>query len=260
MEPVNSMKARLARLEARLQSLVEGSAARLFPFSATSDDISPNLQAAMLAGVKSRADGQRIAPNLFTLTLHPGHEEAFQKDSSLIESLVKAVQEAGAEEGLLFLSPPDVRVLANGDVPPQQIHVEAKISLEQLDQTTDLEIEPEGNSSSNPVNAFLIVDGTGIFPLNQAVVNIGRRTDNHLVIDDPRVSRVHAQLRAIKGRFVIFDLDSTGGTFVNDQRVIQGILFPGDVISLAGVPLVFGQETAVFGETQKFDALSDEGE
>ena len=62
------------------------------------------------------------------------------------------------------------------------------------------------------------------------------------MIDDPRISRSHAQLRAIKGRFVIFDLNSTGGTFVNAQRTSQSVLYPGDVISLAGVPLVFGQD------------------
>jgi pSer/pThr/pTyr-binding forkhead associated (FHA) protein len=66
--------------------------------------------------------------------------------------------------------------------------------------------------------------------------------ENQLVIDDPRVSRTHAQLRAIKGRYVVFDLNSTGGTFVNGQRTSQSALYPGDVISLAGVTLVFGQD------------------
>ena len=93
-----------------------------------------------------------------------------------------------------------------------------------------------------PKNAFLIVDGVKVFPLTEPVVNIGRRLDNQLVIDDPRISRNHAQLRAIKGRFVIFDLNSTGGTFVNGQRTSQSVMYPGDVISLAGVPLVFGQD------------------
>ncbi|MBK6645463.1 MAG: FHA domain-containing protein [Anaerolineales bacterium] len=47
---------------------------------------------------------------------------------------------------------------------------------------------------------------------------------------------------AIKGRFVVFDLNSTGGTFVNGQRTSQSVLYPGDVISLAGVALIFGQD------------------
>jgi pSer/pThr/pTyr-binding forkhead associated (FHA) protein len=74
------------------------------------------------------------------------------------------------------------------------------------------------------------------------VVNIGRRPDNNLVIDDPSVSRVHAQLRAIRGQMVLFDLESTGGTYVNGQRVASSILYPGDVISLAHTQLVYGQD------------------
>jgi pSer/pThr/pTyr-binding forkhead associated (FHA) protein len=50
---------------------------------------------------------------------------------------------------------------------------------------------------------------------------------------------------------MIFDLNSTGGTFVNGKRVTQSMLYPGDVISLAGVPLIYGQETSVVGDTQE---------
>jgi pSer/pThr/pTyr-binding forkhead associated (FHA) protein len=98
------------------------------------------------------------------------------------------------------------------------------------------------SGDSIPENAFLIVEGVKVHPLREAVVNIGRRLENHIVIDDPRISRNHAQLRAIKGRFVLFDLNSTGGTFVNGQRTTQTVLYPGDVISLAGVALIFGQD------------------
>ena len=83
-----------------------------------------------------------------------------------------------------------------------------------------------------------------IFPIAQQIVNLGRRVDNHVVIEDLRVSRVHAQIRAIKGHYVIFDLDSSGGTFVNGVRLGQATLYPGDVISLAGVNLVYGQDAA----------------
>jgi pSer/pThr/pTyr-binding forkhead associated (FHA) protein len=93
-----------------------------------------------------------------------------------------------------------------------------------------------------PGNAFLIVGGTQTVPLSRSVVNIGRRLDNHVVLDDPRVSRVHAQLRVVKDHFVIFDLNSSGGTFVNGHRTNQSVLHPGDVISLAGVTLIFGQD------------------
>jgi pSer/pThr/pTyr-binding forkhead associated (FHA) protein len=83
------------------------------------------------------------------------------------------------------------------------------------------------------------------------VINIGRRLDNHVVIDDPRISRNHAQIREIKGRFVIFDLNSTGGTYVNGDRINQSVLYPGDVISLAGVTLIFGQDLPPSQQTEK---------
>src|ERR671924_2415152 len=94
-----------------------------------------------------------------------------------------------------------------------------------------------------PPNAFLIsVESGKTHPLDKGLINIGRRLENQLVIDDARVSRNHAQLRAVKGRYVLFDLNSTGGTFVNGQRTSQTVLYPGDVISLAGVALIFGQD------------------
>ncbi len=106
----------------------------------------------------------------------------------------------------------------------------------------DLQANLEDDTTAIPEDAFVIVDGVKVIPLTQPVVNIGRRVENNLVIDDPRVSRTHAQLRAIKGRYVLFDLNSTGGTFINGQKITQSIVYPGDVISLAGVNLVYGQK------------------
>ena len=90
--------------------------------------------------------------------------------------------------------------------------------------------------------AFLIVGGTQIFTLEEDVINIGRQLKNDLVVNDPRVSRKHAQIRVIKGRHILFDLGSSGGTKVNEKPIKQSSLHPGDVITLAGVPLVYGHD------------------
>lgn len=92
-----------------------------------------------------------------------------------------------------------------------------------------------------PAEAFLILEGVRAFQFTGVVTKIGRGHDNDLVIDDPRVSRKHLEIRVIRNRFVLFDLNSTGGTFLNGQRTNQGMLYSGDVISLAGVNLVFTQ-------------------
>lgn len=97
------------------------------------------------------------------------------------------------------------------------------------------------NEKTIPASAFLIVNSQ-IFPLDKELINIGRKLDNHIVIHDPRVSRNHAQLRVMDGQFVVLDLNSTGGTFVNGQRVTKSVLYSGDTISLSGVPLKFVED------------------
>ena len=102
----------------------------------------------------------------------------------------------------------------------------------------------EGQDDSLPENAFLIIEGTKAVPLNQSVITVGRHHDNMVVIDDPRVSRHHMELRAIQGRFILFDLGSSGGTYINGQRTSQTVVYPGDVISLAGVNITFVRDVS----------------
>ena len=59
------------------------------------------------------------------------------------------------------------------------------------------------------------------------------------MLDDPRVSRHHCQLRYRFGSYVLYDLGSRAGTYVNNQRISEVVLQPGDVIALAGVRLVY---------------------
>ncbi|HEX7137957.1 MAG TPA: FHA domain-containing protein [Vicinamibacterales bacterium] len=71
------------------------------------------------------------------------------------------------------------------------------------------------------------------------VVTIGRLPDNTIVIDSPAVSGHHA-CAALEGNdFVLEDLASTNGTFVNDARVSRHILRNGDVIRIGDHKLEF---------------------
>ena len=99
--------------------------------------------------------------------------------------------------------------------------------------------------------AFLIVNNQ-VFTLEAGTTTIGRQLDNDLVIHDPRISRQHAEVIVDTGSFAITDLDSTGGTFVNGQKIRRTILYSGDTISLAGVPIIFVQDAPkLVDKTQK---------
>jgi len=99
-------------------------------------------------------------------------------------------------------------------------------------------------SSQTPVTpkkAFLIVNGADIFPLEKKVINIGRMEDNDIVLPNAHISRYHAQLRAGEGSFLLVDLNSTSGTSINGEKITRKVLAPGDVISMAGIPIIYGQ-------------------
>ena len=254
---MTAFKARLSQLEARLQSLIEGGAARLFASGhLLPHDLSHRLVEAMQAGARPGPGGELQAPNLFILMVHPSQADAYLGDQALLDELGRDLRQAGLEEGFIFPGPVAIRVDAAPELAVGEVQVFAYTSLDDVPHTTDIETSFGEKHDWTPRNAFLIVDGTQVYPLVQSVLNIGRRSDNHLVIDDARVSRLHAQLRFVKGRYVIFDLDSRGGTWVNGVRIRQQALYPGDVISLSGVPLVFGQDDAGQGETQEYSPLS----
>jgi hypothetical protein len=249
----SDIQSKLYRLEARLRGLIESSAVKLLSPVDLKDGLALNLISAMQSGIKTRVDGEPIAPNLYTLSVHPVQSELLQSEPGLLEGLAETLHTTGVEEGFVFLRPPVLHLVEDPELSPHEIRVEAQVKVDKLSDTSTLPAPPEENPDDTPT-AFFIVNGTEVFPLDRPVLNIGRRPDNQLVIDDPRVSRVHAQLRAIRGRYVIFDLDSTGGTFVNNQPIRQSVLYSGDVVSLAGVPLVFGQEGADSSQTQPLPA------
>lgn len=209
---------------------------------------------AMRSNVRPGPDGVPEAPNLYVLLVHPDQVEPLLGSPAFLDELSSLLRQASLEAGLRLTGPLSLQVEPGLGLAFGEVQVRAQDSLSDLSPTTGLALFPDGGSSVAPRDAFLIVDGVRVFTLDSAIINIGRREDNQLVIDDPRVSRLHAQLRLVRGQFVIFDLDSTGGTFVNGQRIRQQVLRPGDVISLAGVPLVFGQETAEPGDTQEVPA------
>jgi pSer/pThr/pTyr-binding forkhead associated (FHA) protein len=238
------MKLNLDQLEARIQSLVENQLTGLMPGIKLEDRIIQKLAVALKQNIIEQKDKGAVAPNLYTLTV-PGKSVAVWDNTRIIDTLKYIIFTAGKDVGLIFETAPTITIITDDSYSEGEVSVTASHTLEPVEETHGMATNSNNESETNdtiPDNAFLIIEGVKVHPLKESVVNIGRRLENHLVIDDPRISRNHAQLRAIKGRFVLFDLNSTGGTFVNGQRTSQTVLYPGDVISLAGVALIFGQD------------------
>lgn len=237
----------LDQLEARLRALVDDQLVGAPRGGKPEHVLVEALIAAMQAGAGAASSGRRAAPNVYAFQV-PAKALGRWKVPELQAAMLEVVKVAGEEADLRVDSTPILTFGSDTAARPGEFRIVASrgmlasaeppaASSTAADETTAPE-EP-GNV---PESAFLIVDGVKEFRLRRQVINIGRRLDNDLVVDDPRVSRHHVQLRSIKGRFVLFDLNSSGGTFINGQRASQSILYPGDVISLAGVSLIFGQD------------------
>ena len=251
----------LTRLEARLRALIEG--------DPVVDGISRKLHhqweneliKAMRSGRhrlpsdSNPASVSVLAPDQYTLVLPAVQAQLLLTHSTELDRLAHKLENTACQEGIGFLGAPIVRVVADPSTVEMSIVVE--FSHPGIGDSSTSQLEgPLNGLKQAPAdrvpNAFLIVNGLATFPLIEPVMNIGRDPSNQLHLEDLRVSRMHAQLRLVEGRFVIFDLDSKGGTFVNGVAVSTRALCPGDVISLAGVPLVYGQEAATqAGYTQE---------
>lgn len=65
------------------------------------------------------------------------------------------------------------------------------------------------------------------------MIKIGRKSDNHIYLKDPKVSRYHAVITLRGDQLYIKDLGSTNGTKVNDRKVFgERELFAGELIQL----------------------------
>ena len=72
---------------------------------------------------------------------------------------------------------------------------------------------------------------------------IGRSKDADIQVEDPNVSRRHAEVRQEGAAYWVVDLDSTNGTEVNGRRLKRAKLRPGDTITVGSTELVFRRES-----------------
>ena len=242
---------KLAKFESKAEQWIEGTFGRMFGGQIQPLTIASALARAMEDEPYTTDRGERFAPNIYWVYLNPiDHAALREAQPNLPAELARALVELAARSNLLLPEQPVVEIQADERIPRRQVSVAARYVAQAtapIGQTAEIDagqIQALRQSlDAAHVQSFLILEGQRHVQLAKSVLTLGRALDNDVVIDDARVSRHHAQLRLRQGRYVVYDTGSSGGTFVNQQPVSEAALHGGDVISLAGAQIIFGEDT-----------------
>jgi len=226
----------LDRFEQRLDRLVNGAFARAFKAEVQPVEIASALQREIddRAAVVSR--GRTVVPNVFKVDLSPHDFDRLSVyASTLTAELAVMVGEYAEEQRYTFLGGTDVSLDLDEDLDTGlfRVYSEAKAEISTAAQPRSA----QGNPDKGAGQPRLVADDTA-HPLSRAVTRLGRGTDVDIRIDDPGVSRHHAEI--LLGREVVLrDLDSTNGTYVDGVQVGETVLHDGAVVQLGDTRLTF---------------------
>jgi len=239
------MSSPIDRIENQLQAFIENTLNRL-PWR----NGQPRLAAPITTALRSQLDldpsSMEPLPDQFNFFMHPENCSAWEDHPEWQEWLARVILETAKGSNRTFVHEPEVRFIPGAELTKNDVRL--VLSFQEVNVSSTAVVTPEADpieipAAPPPASPYLILDGSQIFHLKSTVTNIGRRELNDLVLPDPRISRDHAQIRIIHDECVLFDLNSTGGTFVNGNRITTYSLIPGDVITLAGVNLIFADES-----------------
>ena len=213
----------LSRVESLFETVAEGGFRRLF---------SPRLQPLEVARFLERemAKGKVVGtasldvPNRFAARLNPADYERFVAFRGAVERDIAAYLDRRAdEEGFRPLGRIRVELAADESVPRSMVKAETSfeasaepLAAEDLQRTRRLEpIAPPPPQRALVVTAE---DGREL-RVDRQPVRIGRGAGNDLVLRDVRVSRQHAAIEASEDGWIVRDMNSTNGTYLDGRRL-----------------------------------------
>ena len=221
----------LQQFERRLERMVEGVFARAFRGGLQPVEIGRRLTREMDLR-RTVAPKGTLAPNEFLVILSPSDRSRFASiEDELVDELVAVARDHAEVERYTFVGPVTVTMETDDQLTPGMVLVSGEMARHE-----------EAVSSR-----LLLPDGRGV-KLGDSVVTIGRLPDCTVVLADPNVSRVHAEVRPAAGggrgggatEYEVVDRGSTNGTRVNGMPVVgPRVLVSGDTITLGATNIGF---------------------
>lgn len=196
--------------------------------------------------------GVRV-PNIYDVELSSADFAQFKPiQSSVTNELETYLSKVARDRLFVLASPPIVRLHNNQDLRPGEIAIRAQ--MEDIGPVSNGRSPDEEQPVFQHTRAMTPVAPPAVAPkthasrlvatdrsyrLEGSPITVGRAGDTDLTVDDPRVSRHHAELTFSGERWALRDLGSTNGTALNGRLVKQAPLHDGDRVSFGGYEVLF---------------------
>jgi FHA domain-containing protein len=269
----------LRLIEKRMESLVEGVFGRAFRRQVHPVEIAKGLTKQMDEN-RMVSVSRTYAPNDFTIHLSSADAESIKAyQNALRDELIQYASTHAQSRSYHLMTPPKVRFETEDSLRFGEFGVTAKLTggtgprAEGAPEDTsgqtrifrtekpggDTEGEDQGTAAISPEEAKrhglareiveLVLDDQN-YPLEgRGPWSVGRSEENDIVIQDPNVSRKHAQLSRLENGFVVEDLGSTNGTLLDGAPIDRERIESGDELTFGGLTARFVRRTDGTGDS-----------
>jgi hypothetical protein len=223
----------LQRFEERLERAISGVFARTFRSAVQPVEIAAALQRELDNKAQVLSRQRRLVPNAFQVDLSPGDLERMAPyTSSLAEELTEQLQEHADNQGYVFPGPIRITFTSDDDLGTGRFTVLSR---------AEAAVTGTVRRSDRPSRAVLEVNGTE-HPLDPPGLVVGRGSEADLRINDPGVSRRHAQFLITAAgdgapQIEVHDMGSTNGIRVDGQKVARATLRDGSRVQVGHTSL-----------------------
>jgi hypothetical protein len=226
-----------ARFEKKVEGAVSGVFARAFKGDVQPVEIAARLQRELDAEAKLMSRDKRLVPNEFTVHLSQhDHDKLAPYANTLTAELAAELRNHAREMGYVFNGPIKIGFELDSRLPTGRFTVSSQA-------VAGITLRGGRPSETSISRAPLVLEVNGTrHPLQPPGLVIGRGSEADLRINDPGISRRHAQIRvnpAGQGLQIdIVDLGSTNGIMVNGHKVQQAALREGARIEIGSTRML----------------------
>lgn len=214
----------LRNFERRLEKMVEGAFALVFRSGLRPVEIGRRLTREMDDSRSIGIRGTTVVANDYTVNLSRQDADEFAEVSdSMRRGLADLAREHAREEDYDFMGPVEVHFEVDPSMRVGSFSISAKMR--------------EGSGGAGA--GSLVLPNGERFVLGDSIVTIGRMPGSVITLEDPNVSRNHAEIRPSGQGFVLADLGSTNGSKVNGTKVSERVLEDGDELTFGATTFRF---------------------